>query len=707
MTEHFPKTIALLLSYVPAAQVNERPTDLLKPKEVYRALHFIQKIHYYFQGREIDTYIKFTEELWVDLVELRRKFGTGEGREIINYLQLTSFTDVIGRLNGLGYFSYSYDAIIMSVMDVKIENGEDLTIENERLWDLLRSRHPVIAYDSGSLVTTWLAEFFYCSYSQGSFASVCNDYFEPALQLSKSTPLDEEKLRLLLNVNSWTIRYKPDIDNGLRIILKDEYARLDWEDSMKPMISFHLIHLQDLPLEERQAYYKELKTNKSFKGHEHLQLLSSIANTPDTYKVYNEEIRKAAKECSDHIEQNSSSEIESMYGRARLFKIMIPVIRMLVENGYAKELTVLLSSYYGNTNRLAKSILYLIPFHPEGIIYAYHTETLKIEQNSEKFLREITRLYNALFNTTLSAIGDMEALPVPERVMGIPKPEFAQLFEEKALQMYGFEKLDKDFPKGLEGMLQLSFHSLPIQSLMLKYIDRTLPIKVSFSENHPKSRKEKVLIYAEGTGTSDLEKIALTKLCESYQVPYSVLERDCSKAEFLKSYAKKDWSIVWIGTHGEHMHYEPHKSSLILEGGLQVGIDELIVRTPNIPFNRLLMLNMCESGLNSEMDGFKGIGFSHQLASPKQSIVSHLWSIEPKMAMAFGVLVAIGIIARNLTYFEAYCFAIKALIKGVDHVIASISEELGTESEIVERLQNSGNIEWDSFLSWGSGAFYS
>jgi hypothetical protein len=661
-----------------------------------------------FQSETIDTYLLFEDTFLNDIILLKAEYNDDLTNESINYLQLLIYTNSIGYFNTRGLFGYSYGSIILSVHDSRIENGETLTIEDKRLLKFIISSNEHINANSQSLIIEWLTHLYYCSFSAGCLVKFGYDFWDISLTLSiKSKRFSIAKFKLLSNLMVWSLNYKKTDKLDISTFLLEEYNKLDWSDDLKIEICTQLILIVEIPIAKRRKFFRELIRVVDLKGHLKLQLLLALTESYEDFKLRFDQILEAAVLYNDAIRPILKSPVLLTFERSRMFKILKNVLIILAKSGKTKELTKLLGSYYDVTCELSDSILYIFPYFEEGNLFAFNETVYLRTQDTFTLTKDLIYLSNQLFNRTLALIGDSNDILIPQKIMGVPSSEYSLAFEKKAYEIYDFRIIQEKFNGIIDGILQLGFNSIPVQSLMLKQIGFTFPIKTSLCKSLPQKKIMKILFWGTGSYTSFFEQSAVTYICQKYKVEFDVIEEAIlSKEVFCKLYPSDEYSIVWIASHGEHNNNEPQKSLIIISSTESVSIEELISLKPIWDYNRLLFLNLCESGINSETGGFKGVGFGHQLASNNQSIISHLWMVEPRIAMTFGIVLAIELFAYKKTYIDAYNSAVLTLIKGKSYTLSVLKSEIHELNEVLDRIENIESIDWSNILNWGSTAFY-
>ena len=186
-----------------------------------------------------------------------------------------------------------------------------------------------------------------------------------------------------------------------------------------------------------------------------------------------------------------------------------------------------------------------------------------------------------------------------------------------------------------------------------------------------------------------------------------VTAQEPSVLEFLRLYEEKCFDVIWLMSHGTFEHYSPKGASLVVDSsGGEVGIAELLTRTPNLSHRRLLVLNVCDGGRFEELGILPRVGVAPSATSASQATVSHLWPVHGISAAVFGVVFAKHLVMEP-SFFDAFTRTLsdlhthKANLADLVRISAS-----GDASQLVDRIERS-NIDFANLAHWGSSVFYS
>ena len=120
---------------------------------------------------------------------------------------------------------------------------------------------------------------------------------------------------------------------------------------------------------------------------------------------------------------------------------------------------------------------------------------------------------------------------------------------------------------------------------------------------------------------------------------------------------------------------------------------------------RLLVANLCDSATIATLGGTGELGLPIVLAHPVQPLIAQLWPVSSMHAAIFGTVLAIQI-AKVRSYFEAYCRALKIMMRGREGIQAELLSEFGETHDVLQRLRGAPDL-WNNLFVWGSPAFLS
>jgi hypothetical protein len=662
----------------------------------------ISKLQKYFQIEKV-RYLKFENAILEDLIALKKVHPKLKSH--LNYLQLHLFTNSIHYFNRSGEFNNAYNSIILSIRDSRVNNGETLTIDYSRIFDYKYSNNIFIYCDADSLISLWLQGLYYCSYKSGAFVKFCEEFWDEAEEHITHYSFDEPRLELATTLLSWNNYYKWNRDFNIIEFLLKKYNCCT-EINLKDKIGLNLSVFRNVSIPKRIKIFKDLDSRISLAPLHRLQFYLSIINTVEDYLFYESIIKKLLIENNRSSLEIISDKTDLLERQSSVFHIINSLIEVLGRGGEASKITELISIYY-NQEGFSHSNLYLLPIIENGVLYVGSNSSKFIELDSITVYSELVSLLSQLLNKPIAIVGGGDLKINNEKDIGIPKARLTNKIVRQVDQVYNFKHLSDLKLDDVVGMIEYGINDLPLQAIMINKIGKSFPINISFSKPLNKKEIENIVIFTKGSITSEIEKKALVDICEANRISYKVVDMErISRSDFIQEYKSLEYSIIWVASHGSHNHYNPQSSLLQIQQDEEISLQDLLSIELKFEYNRLLFFNLCEGGTNSGFGGIRKIGFGHLLTNSKQSIVSHLWMVNPFIASFFGVCFAIGCFTRKLSYFESFSFAVDCIIQGKMKVIEEFEKEFGKESELIVRVTNTDSIDWEDLLYWGSPVFY-
>jgi hypothetical protein len=712
MKKKFPTLYSIAKTQSKHKDIWEAELDFLDEEDLLKIIDVLQLEQILAQGTSPDDFLEICEITYSDIINLKTLNYNPNEQIILSYLQLLVGVNAVGYFNMKGMFHYSFDWINNSILDKKIISGDDVDYSTDTFIDLLDSKLPVLTEDAPSLVVTWLKELYYYSRAYGGHFGLAEFLLPFALQIGLRFNNDfDDNLELLLQLSPWAndngnIEATSIIDNYLMGIA--DTLKITDTPIAKTIrnVKYYLAINNKIPLDKRKTYYNEIKEYSRFNAHERQQIASELYIFTKEEAFHNE-LKTGLLEYINFLQSRNLNVVEKSFEKSRIFRTIINSIIYLVNTEQISKLSNALATYYEGDPLKGLECLFIIPNHQSGVLYSSIKGTVITRHDTRKEFPKLYELHNLLLNQLGIIKGKGDYVPkIPQRDLGFPNYKMGKAFEDFAQKFYNFKNISPFLEDNvIKSLCQIEFNNAPIQSLMLKSIQKTLPITVTFNNPLEDRTIRRVLIWAFGTNTSEYEASVLQTLFSTCGREVVVIKQEeMNKELFLKTYNSKDYDVIWLATHGEFKPYEPHKSVIYISSEQTIELSDLVSMSLDADKRRLLVLNMCESGMNADMGGIQSIGLGHLLTTKKQAVISHLWSIDPRVALAFAFLIANELNLNN-NYFNSFCSAILEMIKGRTNILALMTEKIPSMIEIINRIRNGDNIDWENILNWGSGVF--
>ena len=639
----------------------------------------------------------------------------------LDLLLLIHGSKAAGAYNQRGTMLDVFDCLTKSLYGRAMENGEQYVSQPERLWRFAnpQSWQFALSVDVLQIITLWLGQLFYYSRSFSGLSQWCQDFLDKtikwAAEVIRATTMDGAFL--LTQLYAWTIEYQqPDKAKQILDIISTLYSELGWGplSAEKQHLGVHLVLTSKQPA-QRHAIYSELKAHGVLSAQDKMQIACEMDNSIDAIKTDFDAILLAVREFSREVEARAKTLIDVTYEKSRLFKVLNSVILALCQHAATTELAALLIAYYHPDADWAPrdSILFVLPNAKEGVFYCAKDALAFHEQDNVVAVPVLVDMANRALSQLHILRGiPGQIAPVPERTIGFPVLPLGRDFERTISSFYNFKKLGQLDLTAITALCPFNFNQLPLQALMLKELQVTFPIYTSLQNKVAFQSPRHVLFWQGSSVTSEMEGNALAYIFEKAGVKLTVLVEDtATKQDLIDAYRSPDYDIIWVSSHGKRGYYEPDNSSFALSHTEEVSLTELAAITVQHPQVRLLFLNVCEGGANTQIGEFLNVGFGHMLTSHNQDVLSHLWMADSLVAMLLGALIAEGLCRPGATYFSVYQSALLTLIAGEASIIDRLAA-LEPESPplaitaLIDRLQYNSNADLSNILKWGSAVYF-
>jgi len=652
-----------------------------------------------------------------DLVDLREKLTDIRRFNNCTFLQIyVSMFPIFYGIN-TNMLQITHDWIIYSISD-QVPYGSIVDYKINRFMECF-----IYACDFAKNVlsvdfTEWLGHLFYYSFSTGGLRELVTKFSEISIKIIRNwyrevsqngMEINDKMINMMIHHSS--IMYILDIDK----------CRFSVNILEKLLVHDCISSKNKVLIMEQMCCIPGQLSSKSTNEWAEEILLDMDNITDELGKIiviissFNSEINKALERkglliasiknyVSSILERDEPSTI---YAKARTFKIINIPIELFIKHGYYEIANEILSTWYA-VPKLDKKLLYCLPNQMDGPLFASESHLTIHTYNTPEQFRDVIEITNDFLsrNNTINTDGNFKLKEYPRP--GVPTIELSKKFEQKMRTYYKLDDLaaKKDLLVGnVENLIIIPNLQHPIQTLMLKYIGFTLPITVSFKQPYIDKKIKRVLLWSVGSLTSSLESNALNIIFTKagFQVDY--YNYDIDKEEFLIKYNSSEYDVVWIISHGNYDHYNPHTSDISTSNDSSpLFINDLRNIQNGNNERRLLVLNVCDGGTSAAYGNPNDFGIASLITSEHQATISHIWPTDSWFAVLFGVLLAIGLTTSN-SYFEAYTYAMKYMYSSKSEVISEICKYLGSSDEIIEKLQYR-DLDFDKIYYWGSPVFY-
>ncbi|NTU74369.1 CHAT domain-containing protein [Candidatus Roizmanbacteria bacterium] len=221
-----------------------------------------------------------------------------------------------------------------------------------------------------------------------------------------------------------------------------------------------------------------------------------------------------------------------------------------------------------------------------------------------------------------------------------------------------------------------------------------------------KDRNIKNVIYfsADSTQYAQIELSSIKSIVKNSNINIQfVVGEGFSVDRLYDEYDNKKWDVIYVSTHYNYTHYEPHSGELILSDDKKVCLSELLKKNVPCYHRRMLFLNVCDGATSAYYGGLARFGMAGLLTKNNQAVVSHLWPINNLMAAVYASIFFANI-TKDIGMFELYRKTKRVIAGGKEQVLEFLKNHKGVDN-LIERLENQ-KVECGEYVNSGSLAFY-
>jgi hypothetical protein len=670
--------------------------------------------------RPIADFRQHIQEIFDDLVAAKFNPATVLPNQALELLLLLHGTTVAHMFNLRGILPENFDTFTQSLYGKKFAMGEEYTPAPDLLWRFLQPHYQRVYphFNIFQVCARWLGSLFYYSRSMGGLIGLAESFVSGSIKLlmaqRATTP---ERAELAVQLHGWGRQYEhPRLVQMMYELNNHFYGELNWASHPGPKQTLGIqLALTSPNQREQQRFYAEVSARSELQPVMRMHLECELPQDFATVQTNFGNILAAVRAYAVDAEFRLPDLVERAYEKSRIIKSLDQLLIKLCRQGAATELTALLTAYYNPQAEPVPSagLLYIVPNAEAEVIYCGQGQAVVSQQENRSSLSKLVEVMNRALSQLHTLRGDADqVIAVPARELGVPQFEYGSELEQKMSAYYRLSHVLQFDTATLTGLCPSDLNLLPLQALLLKETGFTFPLHVSLQPKADNPTVQHVLLWQGNTTTSEYEVGTLGYLFRRAGISVTVLrEGEATKADFLAAYQSATYDVLWVSSHGALEYYKPDTSHFLLSDSETVSIQELADLSVVREARRLLFLNVCEGGANTQIGGFQNVGFGHLLSATHQDVLSHLWMADPKVALVFGVLIAIKLSEPNTTFFDAYTFATSGLIAGHEYIISQLQALIQLDKdevldELLKRVRYSSSLEKMNILRWGSPVYY-
>lgn len=604
------------------------------------------------------------------------------------------------------------DWLAWSLTDA-IEDGPVQTMDVGRLEAFL---NPMITSwpPFAEMYTGWFRDFFYYARRRAAMPEIAKAILPVAfrtIELRWKRPLSETLAMAASNLLSWSVQEFPGAAPGVAPLIARSARDLAVDGRVRLILAMTLAAKPGEALGENTGYWRALALGELaawHRGHERLQLLIDEFGSRDEPRLF-DDVLQEIDTYQRGVDQRDAHDVDVFRGLDALAPLLKVAVHICLTRHQGKRVVDLLAHWYGVGSAEAfpaQELLIQCPFYSDGNLALVDTDAFHAEGDPQELLVALTQASNEFLGTYHSVQGAVTRPHIADRP-GVVDEAAGASFEARLADAY--------LPAGLaertwtfSGQIVVPSQGHPLQAIQLRHGATCAPIVASLQRPSPDRTVQRVALWSgAGSMTEELERNAVAAAFRQGGVNVDVVTPDQASVDrFMDLYESDAYDVVWLMSHGTFDHYAPKRASLVIdENGGEIGISELLKRTPRGDRRRLLVLNVCDGGRFEEIGVLPRVGVAPAAATAIQATISHLWPIHGISAAIFGTLLA-NRLASPVSFFDAFTQTLRHLREGKEEVTALLRVAAGNDAEeLVSRLERS-RIDLTNIAHWGSPVFY-
>jgi len=634
----------------------------------------------------------------------------------LNFLQISHCTEVARYFCSKGIFADCHDWLVYSVSDA-LNYDTETDFQIGRLNEFLTSSDLFISNNAITSIFEWSDILFNYSRHHGGlveFTTIVFDFMNRLIlhiyeTKIPSTLAPEQLIRTTSEILAWTINYKKESSKDLAKCLSAYFDKTTIREEKKLIAHQLTLGGAENTGKTSTEWAQEVLNNylDLLVGNQKMQILSKyLLDNFDTFPYKWEELKSAINEYNESLYANRDILIK--YEKARLFGVLNGLVVKCIETDKFDYTSKIVSEYFEIDEKLrfTNKQLYIVCNYEYGVLYSTKELSILIENKSPDVFLNLIYQSNKFLSAKLS-LNNYNGFKLEEPDnFGVPIKNEGILFEQRLKEHYKFERINQIDLSKLESLFILPGFQHPIQALMIKEIGSTLPINASLEQSKSRRKVKNVLLWCFGTSSSDFELSLLKKMFEASNVVVDNVDiLTVDKSIFIQKYHSDKYDLVYIGTHGDYNHYNPHLSKIDLLPGEDIELHEMLNLSPNVDSQRLLFLNICDGATASTLNALYDIGFGASLCNNNQAVLSHIWMVEIAYSTIYGILYA-HYLLEGFDFFQAYIRTIKAFLNGKEFIKETLGRYQEFENDLIYFLEKLDNNINENIYYWGSSVYY-
>lgn len=643
-----------------------------------------------------------------DIIRLQKGAADASLLTKLHFLQFEAARAPASMAVNAGELHTAHNWILNAFSD-DVSDEVERTFYCERVMDFFYSNSRWIAAHRISSLMDWFGIFYYYCSTRDALFEVA-EYLQVWAFLTVRSPevIDRQYFWSLCALTAWCCRYEQPAAPDMAAMLEELIIPGDLPRRFQADMALVLNGpASQFSSKGARGWAEWILQNvpDQLTSHQLLNVLISTAESSDECLSILPKVLEACSRTHNDLYVSRRTRVNALMVIDQRSDTLSPYAYKFHRFALRSEFMEIMCRWYGapSGNCIVDGVLVILPNHSEGMAYLWDHPIFFRDERRPSAINDITTLTNETLEIALTLQGARTKLSPPAR-KGQPNYAHGHAFEKQLADFYCLNDLKNEELSEPAAIVSFPAYPHPVQALMRSRLGWTAPISSSLERPATDRSIQQVAIwYAGDDFYSKMEADAISTVFKSACIKCTKFSgAEASASMFQAVYENPDFDVVWISGHGLYDHWDP--SSHMLQVGEHIRLDAEEVSGWNTPGGnrRLLVLNVCDGGVAAVLGGIHKLGMAPMITSARQATVSHLWPVEPRVASAFGVLLA-GNLALGMTFFESYCQTLDQIRASwrttADHVTSV------APGELADRINNCEH-DMSNILNWGSPMFF-
>jgi hypothetical protein len=381
-----------------------------------------------------------------------------------------------------------------------------------------------------------------------------------------------------------------------------------------------------------------------------------------------------------------------------------PLLGKLYEDNNYEALFSLVSSFKNVTGSGVSSVGhgYVLPNGSKLTILSSSGQVVFEEHGNYDRYRRLIAVCNRATNTYVTLLGEFDdngAFVDPDR--GGAPPVEDDLDDLRRAVIDHFDLNDALYGE-FHSLTILPSHNFPLQAALFS-LGKSAPLISVSHQDVMDDSDDKCFVFFLSTYTHTFmleREFIIAEFGDEAEI-YLDPEEDL----FCAIMESERHDVIYISAHGEYDHWgKAIEDEIFFSEGSAIAVEKLWMCRYGKNTNRNIILNICDGAATEISCNPYSRGIAASLAAGNQTVLSHMWPVNPLYAACFGMLAIY--FSRQNTPIDVARLVYEALDQGNESIINQ-AKRLGKSFDSLERCLGGKDFNMRQFKNLGSISVYS